>query len=350
MKKIRIILTIILVFCISFGQIFGFENRYFDMLSINEKEKFNKISVKIEQNMNNNFKPIFEKIPKSEKNTIITILNSALSLKILKSNNILTKAFLEEFRIKILNFEETQIKTIYNVAYAENHEPESIEEVLKNAKKSYVLIDPFEKSQRENISKIKANNNEVGCYISIGTAEKWRDDFDDLEKYLVKKEWSEWEGEYFLKNINTEVIKIMQQRIDKLAFWGCDWVEFDNMDWVFDQNYYKKYKGEVSEKEVVLYYQALCLYAKSEKLKCMAKNTLKGASFFDGVLYESYADEKNWWNTEETKFFLGTGKLVIVNHYGEKNPQKVYKFYKDFYGENISFIAEDVKKEKYVHY
>ncbi len=252
--------------------------------------------------------------------------------------------------VKVIDSQKSDIKKVYNAAYTENYKPDSIEYIIKNAQYAYILIDPFEKNQRKNISKIKKNNNEVGCYISVGTAEQWRDDFNDLKKYVVKKEWNEWEGEYFLKNINTEVIKIIQQRIDKLAFWGCDWVEFDNMDWVFDQNYRTKYKGEVTEKEAVLYYQALCLYAKSKNLKCMAKNTLKDALFFDGVLYESYTDEKNWWNTDDTKKFLDSGGFVIINHYGEKNPGEVYSYYKDFYGENISFISENVREEKYIHY
>lgn len=41
----------------------------------------------------------------------------------------------------------------------------------------------------------------------------------------------------------------MKSRIDKVADWGFDWVEFDNMDWVFDDEYRKEY-GFMASKAV----------------------------------------------------------------------------------------------------
>jgi len=83
----------------------------------------------------------------------------------------------------------------------------------------------------------------------------------------------------------------------------------------------------------------------------MAKNTVDGFESFDGVLYESYSNEKNWWDTDGTKSFLNVGKLVIINHYNETDCDGVYAEYKVFYkSENISFICEDVATQKYKHY
>ncbi len=83
----------------------------------------------------------------------------------------------------------------------------------------------------------------------------------------------------------------------------------------------------------------------------MAKNTVNGFDNFDGVLYESFSNKKNWWDKEGTKKFLKEGKLVIINHYNETHCDDVYREYKDYYkSDNISFICEDVLTQKYRHY
>ena len=86
-------------------------------------------------------------------------------------------------------------------------------------------------------------------------------------------------------------------------------------------------------------------------MQCMAKNTVEGFENFDGVLYESYNNEKNWWDNEGTKLFLKENKLVIINHYNEKDCDKVYEEYKRLYDtKTLSFICEDVKLQGYKHY
>ena len=76
----------------------------------------------------------------------------------------------------------------------------------------------------------------------------------------------------------------MKVRIDSIASWGYDWVEFDNMDWVFDDKNRAKYDISASQQEGIDYYNSLCSYALSKGVKCCAKNTVKGAIGFDGVL------------------------------------------------------------------
>jgi len=83
----------------------------------------------------------------------------------------------------------------------------------------------------------------------------------------------------------------------------------------------------------------------------MAKNTVEGFEHFDGVLYESYHDDKNWWDHSGMQNFLRSGKLVIINHYNETDCDSIYEEYKDFYQSNaISFICEDVSLQGYKHY
>lgn len=241
-------------------------------------------------------------------------------------------------------------KPIYNQAYQENFEADKIEDIIKEAKNAYVLIDPFQDGVIDKITTIKANGNEVGGYISIGTGEDWRPDYNELKPYLVSVAWGQWAGEYFVNETTTGILPIMKARIDKMADWGCDWVEFDNMDWAFDDNYRTEYGFKVTKAEAITFYQALCDYVHQKGMKCMAKNTVQEASDFDGVLYESYTTNKNWWDTKGTQSFLEAQKLVIINHYNESECDKIYDEYKKIYTADISYICEDVTLKKYKHY
>ncbi|PCH77241.1 MAG: hypothetical protein COB98_03990 [Flavobacteriaceae bacterium] len=239
---------------------------------------------------------------------------------------------------------------VFNQAYQENFEEDKIADILKEAHNAYVLIDPFQDSISSSILEIKANGNEVCGYISIGTGETYREDFNDMKPYLVTKSWEDWPDEYFVNTTATGLVLLMKARIDKLALWGCDWVEFDNMDWCFDQESRASYGIQATEEEGVAYFQELCDYVHLKGMKCMAKNTVIEASNFDGVLYESYNDDINWWDTSGAQYFLDAGKLVIINHYNETNCGQVYTNYKSTYNNQLSFICEDVQLKKYVHF
>ncbi len=240
--------------------------------------------------------------------------------------------------------------TIYNQAYQENYQEDKINDIIATAKNAYVLVDPFQDDVANSIATIKANGNQVAAYISIGTGENWRNDFSEMQQYLVSKNWGQWPGEFFVNSTTTGIINIMKGRIDQIALWGCDWVEFDNMDWVYDDELRSTYKFEVTQAEGIAYYQELCDYVHQKGMKCMAKNMVENASNFDGVLYESYNNEKNWWDESGAQSFLDAGKLVIINHYNESNCGQVYTDYKGIYNNNLSFICEDSNLKKYVHF
>ncbi len=244
----------------------------------------------------------------------------------------------------------SQAKAIYNQAYQENYEADNIDFILSQASNAYVLIDPFEDNTYESVTAIKANGNEVGAYISIGTGENWRNDFQELEPYLVTIPWGQWPNEFFVNEVTTGIIPVMKARIDKIANWGCDWVEFDNMDWIYDDDLRNTYGFQVTQAEGIAYYRELCTYVPQKGMKCMAKNTVENASNFDGVLYESYNNDKNWWDQSGAQNFLDEGKLVIVNHYNETNCNQVYTEYKGIYNDNLSFICEDTNLQRYVHF
>lgn len=242
---------------------------------------------------------------------------------------------------------------VWNEAYQENYKEDSTATILAGAKNSYTLIDPFGSPKTRNaIPQIKAKGNLVGCYISSGTCENWRDDFAAIKPYCVKKKWGDWEGEYFVNATNTGLLNFMKKRIDKMASWGCNMVEFDNMDWAFDDSYRKQYGFKVTEAQAKSYNQSLCAYARTKSMKCMAKSSSSqaGGQNFDGLTVESYPAEKDWWVTNDLKNMLNTGRLGVIVHYNETNCNAVHTMYKTKYGNKLSFICEDKSLKKYRHY
>jgi cysteinyl-tRNA synthetase len=240
---------------------------------------------------------------------------------------------------------------VWNQAYQENYASDSVSSILSGAAGCYVLIDPFASMEARNaIPEMKNGGNTIGCYISTGTCEDWRDDFDQIRPYCISTAWDEWPGEYFVDTPNDALIALMELRIDSLAAWGCDMVEFDNMDWAFDDAAQSKYGFAATAEQAMAYNQALCDYTAAKGMGCMAKNTRVGASTFDGVTFESYSDSKDWWDPAELSGFLDDGALGIVVHYDETDCDGVYAQYMSSYGPGLSYICEDRDRQGYRHY
>ncbi len=230
----------------------------------------------------------------------------------------------------------------WNQAYEEYGRMDSVSDILANARNCYVLIDPFDSTEARNkISQMKNNGNIVSCYISSGSCENWRDDYSALKPFCGAA-YPGWDGEYFVSDTKG-ILPLMKARIDKMASWGCNFVEFDNMDWALGGG-----KSGVTSAEARAYNQALCVHARSKGMKCMAKSTTEGAEDFDGLTVESYTDDKNWWSTSEMKNILAQGKIGLIVHYRDSNCDGVYNSYKNTYGNKLSFICSN--NSGYLHY
>lgn len=231
----------------------------------------------------------------------------------------------------------------WNEAYEEYGNADSVSNILANAKNCYVLIDPFDSTAARNgIGQMKANGNIVGCYISSGSCEDWRDDYA-VTKPFCGPAYPGWSGEYFVTDTQG-ILPLMKARIDKMAGWGCNFVEFDNMDWALSSGNI----AGVSPSDAIAYNQALCAYTRSKGMKCMAKSTTEGAADFDGLTVESYTDDKNWWSTSEMKDMLAKGGIGLVVHYADSNCNGVYSSYKSTYGAKLSFICSN--SSGYLHF
>lgn len=240
--------------------------------------------------------------------------------------------------------------SLWNHAYQENWNTDSVDTILDRARNAYVILDPFDDPDaRAAIPAIKANGNIVAAYISVGTGEDARDDFDGLKGSLVEKQWGEWRGEFFIDSITEDVLAVMKNRILLASQWGADYIEFDNMDWAFDEKNRRKYGFAVTEEESLAYVNLLREYAESLGLSCMAKNMTEGAETFAGVTYESWPNEQDWWNPDDLKSFLAAGKLGVIFHYKERNPEAALEYYHYEYGNQLLVLIETRKSRGYDH-
>lgn len=239
---------------------------------------------------------------------------------------------------------------VWNQAYQEHFQPDSLSSILDNAQGCYVLVDPAAPKVRDAIPAIHAKGNTVGCYMSVGTCEDWRADYAAMAPYCVAEAWGAWAGEYFVDAVDTGVLAVMEARLDAFAAAGCDWVEFDNMDWAYDAQNRQAYGFSVTEEEAIAYTGALCAQARARGMDCMAKNTARGAEAFAGGTFESFSTEPDWWEHGDLQGYLDAGGLGIVVHYGAWDCDEVFGRYIDMYSANLSFICEDRNHHGYRHY
>lgn len=275
--------------------------------------------------------------------------------------------------IRLLKFAATMImvaivraepRCFYNMAYEDSNYIDTLSNTLKATKTiggCYVLVDTdnFGASAAAGaIASLKQNNNTVGCYVSIGTVENWRSDFSKFRSGVdyQPKQWPQWPGEYFIKaggdgmpTANT--VALMKQRLDKLAGYGCGYVEFDNMD-IDEGNTMTNIKGAAMRS----YNMALCMYTKSKGMKCMAKNTGPSDAddnVFDGLTVESNPSNKNWWGTLHAMNFVRAGKPFAISHYDESTPNActtVWGYYRGLYKASIGFVCSQSQTKSYVHF
>lgn len=195
----------------------------------------------------------------------------------------------------------------------------------------YVLVDPFD--GEIDIGAIKANNNQVACYISVGTCEAWRDDFDALKPSCSTDEWSNWEDEFGVLDTSS-ALPLMKARIDTAGRLGCEWVELDNMDWYDDDEIGKGVDRAAAQE----YVSALCSHAQGLGMKCMAKSHVPNDSYAGGT-WETSPGNETWPDLEEVQALLSDGKPAIFFHYTEKNCTRAARRARKRYGEGLSFTC-----------
>ncbi|CAN0201753.1 unnamed protein product, partial [Ectocarpus sp. 12 AP-2014] len=100
---------------------------------------------------------------------------------------------------------------------------------------------------QDTIDELHGKGKHVACYISVGTAEPWREDFELFPNSVVRQHLEEWEAESYL-DITQEahtmqkhatalfVREVMEARVKKAASTKCDAVEPNNISNLNQEN------------------------------------------------------------------------------------------------------------------
>lgn len=187
------------------------------------------------------------------------------------------------------------------------------------------------------IKEIKSRGTKTVCYVSVGTAEDFRDDISKFPASVMGKTLSNWASERYLDIRKLKVLlPIMTKRFERCAAIGFDAVEADNLD------VYSNDSGfELTDKDTIRYAIALVKIAKSQNLEIVQKNLVELIpeleKMFDFIMVENCFAQKL---CDELKPYLDAGKIVLNAEYIEEKID-FPKACKELSGRGISLILKN---------
>jgi hypothetical protein len=131
-------------------------------------------------------------------------------------------------------------------------------------------------ASQASLNAAKARGARLMCYISAGSAENWRDDFNQFPDAVVGNEYYGWPGEWWLDIRQIELLApIMRARMDVCRDKGFDVLDADNI------NGYENDTGfTISSADAVAYVRWLAAEAHSRGMAFSLKN---GEALLDEV-------------------------------------------------------------------
>lgn len=175
-------------------------------------------------------------------------------------------------------------------------------------------LDGFENS-KATVTDLHNLGHKVVCYIEVGGAENYRDDYDQFPPETLGKNMAGWPGEKWIDIRSPEVVAIIKDRIKMCSDKGYDAVEPD-----LDTSYVEPTGFPLTKADEIAYMKDLANYAHSLNIAMWGKNPdSTGDSFsadmvdvFDAVLTE----ECNQYNTCGLLGpYTKAGKLVFNAEY-----------------------------------
>ncbi|GBG34176.1 Hypothetical Protein FCC1311_104002 [Hondaea fermentalgiana] len=195
-----------------------------------------------------------------------------------------------------------------------------------------VLVDLFDETidgepAADKMAQLIEEDHIVMCYMSAGTAEDWRPDFDDF-KPLSMSQSNNWPSEFYLDISQTDaLLALMQNRLELAAAKGCHVIEPDNVDCFdnqecygglsndFDSSLYKN-KAAYAKALQITYLKGLATAAHNLGLSIVLKNAASIVpdieSYFDGVLTENCA---KWDECDAFAVFPNTNRAHFDTEY-----------------------------------
>lgn len=152
------------------------------------------------------------------------------------------------------------------------------------------------------------------CYVSVGTAENWRDDVNSFHSQMVGKTYGDWPDEKFLNIANPSLLPIMEKQFANCALKGFKAIEPDNLD------VYENDSGfDISRNDTLNYIRNLAKIAHSKGLEIGQKNvpelTDQLVGMMDFIISESCYQDK-W--CEDILPYIKAGKPIFDAEYNDR--------------------------------
>eukprot|EP00127_Corallochytrium_limacisporum_P000680 Clim_evm79s22 gene=Clim_evmTU79s22 len=162
-----------------------------------------------------------------------------------------------------------------------------------------------------NIATVQSQGGFVICYFSAGTAEDWRDDYNDFPSSAIGNSLPSWPGEKYIDIRQQSVVEIMYRRLDSMAAAGCDGTEPDNVD-VFNNN-----SGfNLSKQDAAEYVTKLANYAHGKGMQFALKNAPSLISDVLSVSDFAVVEQCVQYNfCDDFDAFISAGKPVFAIEY-----------------------------------
>ncbi len=188
------------------------------------------------------------------------------------------------------------------------------------------------------------------CYLSVGSVEEWRDDYDDFlaldeaetgagREGIIGNGYSGWADEWWLNVGAYEVfMPLMEARLDVCVEKGFDLVEYDNMEIDPDPGF------DTSPAEVVAYVEALLDATEQRGLGAIHKNAtdlMELEPRFEVLLLE---DCVLWDFCDEAQPYLDAGKPVFNAEYPESWDDEGEDFELESVCESAGEVSTLIKK------
>ncbi len=187
------------------------------------------------------------------------------------------------------------------------------------------------------IKTIKSRGTKTVCYVSVGTAEDFRDDISKFPANVMGKTLSNWASERYLDIRKLSVLlPIMTKRFEHCAAMGFDAVEADNLDVYSNDSGFK-----LTDKDTIRYAKELVKIAKILNLEIAQKNLVELIpeleEFFDFIMVENCFAQNL---CDKLKPYLDAGKIVLDAEYVEEKVDFL-KACKELSGRGISLILKN---------
>eukprot|EP00833_Pecoramyces_ruminatium_P001041 jgi/Orpsp1_1/1175073/evm.model.c7180000052528.1 len=167
---------------------------------------------------------------------------------------------------------------------------------------------------KEIITKMHNNGKKVICYFSAGTYEVARKEAEGMLKVknLVRNKMEGW-NEYWLDFRVEEIKAFMSERLDIAKSKGCDGIEFDNVDTVYNVNW----SDALTVEDQLKYDKWLANEAHSRNMAAGFKNSIELLEDLKGIFDFAINEECNeYGECDDYSVFLNNNLAVFVALYG----------------------------------